>query len=306
VTAGRALLAVAAAAALAGCGASVATLSLPVPPATVAPPPGSTTTVAPVDGGAVTEPGVTGATSTTSVALGPGAATITGTVFGPSGAVRGATVQVERLVGYQVASTELVTSGTGRFRLGRVLGGRYRVRAWLAPSLAMTTSAVFFVGDHATHLSDLQVQRFSGPAVRSTFDPDPTVTGAPVTVAVEVSDPVVTPAGTVDYGPEMGTQVQLIGGGAWDVNGSGTATTAADGIVIFTASCETAGSDPLTAVVGGGDDVSLHVPTCYAPYVPPPPPPSTATTTPSLGSTTTTTTRRSPHPTTTTTTSPQG
>src|SRR4051812_7852675 len=41
----------------------------------------------------------TGRTTTTSIALGPGAAALNGTVVGPDGPVPGAVVHVERLVG---------------------------------------------------------------------------------------------------------------------------------------------------------------------------------------------------------------
>ena len=52
--------------------------------------------------------------------------TINGTVLGPGGAVAGATVQADRLVGDQVASTQATTAADGSFTISSVLGGRYR------------------------------------------------------------------------------------------------------------------------------------------------------------------------------------
>ena len=56
-----------------------------------------------VDLSGVKMAGVPGKTTTT-IALGPGGATLNGTVAGPDGAVGGATIHVERLVGDAVAS----------------------------------------------------------------------------------------------------------------------------------------------------------------------------------------------------------
>ncbi|HEY3811538.1 MAG TPA: hypothetical protein VGL49_08890, partial [Acidimicrobiales bacterium] len=96
-------VAVAAAALLAGCG-GVQTLSYPTPPATTAPAVTSGATL-PTNLPSVVEAGVPGATTTVAPTIGPGGATLNGTVLGPAGPVAGATVEADRIVGDQVAST---------------------------------------------------------------------------------------------------------------------------------------------------------------------------------------------------------
>lgn len=65
--------------------------------------------------------GVSGATTTTVPAIGPGGASIVGTVLGPNGAVGGATVEADRLVGDRVATTTVTTAADGSFLIGSIL-----------------------------------------------------------------------------------------------------------------------------------------------------------------------------------------
>lgn len=244
---------------LAGCGTSVTSLSYPAPPAT---PAASTTTVPPpFDGVGITEPTVAGEPTTTAIAAGPGNAAIAGTVEGPSGrAVAGATVEAQRLVGDAVATTEVLTSKSGGFRLSHVLGGRYRVRAWEAPTMAMTTPAVLFVGSRSSASLTLRMRSFAGPTVTSAFAPRRPVVGRPAAVAVEVSTPDVSATGIVDYQPDAGTTVELLGG--WTVTGEATERTGALGVVTFVATCEAVGVHPLAVLVGSVTTAPLDTPRC--------------------------------------------
>src|SRR5688500_10725176 len=114
---------------------------LPAPPTTGP----TTSTTARPDLSGVVLPDVPGTTST-SIPVGPGEATLQGIVTAPEGAVPGATVLIERLVGDGAGSATVVAGPDGRWVAPQILGGRYRVRAWRAPDLALTSPASFFLG----------------------------------------------------------------------------------------------------------------------------------------------------------------
>src|SRR2546423_902477 len=105
----------------------------------------TTTTI--VDLSGVKLSGVPSKSTTTTVVLGPGGATINGTVAGPDGAVGGATVHVERLVGDGMAAQDFPSNADGTFKIPTVLGGRYRVRAYVPDpfNLAQATPELFFL-----------------------------------------------------------------------------------------------------------------------------------------------------------------
>jgi len=118
----------------------------------------STSTTAAVDFGAIGLKGVTSRTSST-VALGPGNASITGSVTGPDGAVPGATVRVERIVGTSIGTTDVTTQADGTFAVPTILGGRYRVRAWRAPDLALVKPEIFYLQSSEPRTLALRVDR---------------------------------------------------------------------------------------------------------------------------------------------------
>ena len=84
-------------------------------------------------------------TSSTLLAMGPGEASIVGTVRGPAGGVDGAIVRVERLVGKAVVSADVSTSGGGSYAVATILGGSYRVRAFKPPDFASSPVEAFFL-----------------------------------------------------------------------------------------------------------------------------------------------------------------
>src|SRR6476659_8373528 len=101
-----------------------------------APPP----TTAPVDLTGVSIPGVDGTTTTEPVRA-TGTARLSGVVNGPGGPVPGATVLLEHLVS-PTTSTTLSAGPDGTYNAPNIAGGRYRVRAYLAPSFAQTDPEV--------------------------------------------------------------------------------------------------------------------------------------------------------------------
>lgn len=209
--------------------------------------------------------GVPGATTTTVPPIGPGGASIVGTVLGPSGPVGGATVEADRLVGNQVATTTVTTAADGSFLIGSILGGRYRVRAWQSPTLALTTPVIFFLGGTESHQVQLQLDSFTGPDVTTSINPRTVFVGEMANLVVQVTNPSVDQHGIVRDQPAAGTQVTLANGPAWTVYNGNPQTTAADGQVLFQVSCSSQGTNPLSVEIGSGAPQPIAVPDCVEP-----------------------------------------
>ncbi len=157
--------------------------------------------------------GVPGQTTTTFIET--GATVIAGSVTGPKGLVVGATVRVERLVAGREIRTDLVTGDDGAFRLEGLPGGRYRVRAFLAPSLVQVVPDVRFLSDDEEHTFDLVVEHLAGVAVQAGAAPDPPLLGRPVNIVVAVVNRTVDGEGIVRSSPVVGLTVELVGLGRW-------------------------------------------------------------------------------------------
>lgn len=284
---GRARLAAAAlmAAALAGCG-GVQRLSYPTPRPTVATVVTTVPTL-PANLAAVPEAPVAGESTGVAPRIGPGQASLNGTVIGPSGPVGGATVEADRLVGDQVATVKTTTAADGSWNLSSILGGRYRVRAWQQPSLAMTAPQIFFLAGTENHTLTLQLTAFTGPVVASAFAPANPVLGQSDNLVIQVTNPTVGPDGVVRDLPDAGVSVTLTDGPRWLVSNGNPLPTDGSGQVLFQLSCQAAGALALSAEVGTGTSVGLELPDCA------PPPtttlaPTTTTPPPSRGTTSTT------------------
>lgn len=165
---------------------------------------------------------VTGKTTTTIVTT--GTASLVGAVQGPDGLVAGATVRIERLVAGQVIRTDIVSGPDGRYALAGVPGGRYRVRAFLAPSLAQVTPEVQFLTDGAEHTIDLTMKRMSGLVVRADAAPEPPLLRRPVNVVALVANRTVGTDGIVRSTPVVGITVDLLGLGRWVLRDDGSST----------------------------------------------------------------------------------
>lgn len=182
------------------------------------PDPSVTTTL--VDRSGIALLGVTGKTTTTIVTT--GTASVVGAVQGPSGLVVGATVRIERLVAGQVIRNDVVTGPDGRYALVGVPGGRYRVRAFLPPSLAQVTPEVQFLSDKTEHTIDLTLKQMSGLVVRSDAAPEPPLLHRPVNVVASVSNRTVGADGVVRSTPVAGITVDLMGLGRWVLRNDGS------------------------------------------------------------------------------------
>jgi len=249
------LLVLAAAGVLVAC-TKKAGYDFPPPPSTT---PEESTTVP--DYSAVQLARVSGRTTTT-IDNAPGQAHISGSVVAPQGAVPGATVHAERLVGDSVLALDVATNPDGSFHLDNVQGGRYRIRAWRAPDLALTTPLVFFLnGNENKSGVNLQVTQYTGTKVTAAIAPNPPIVGDPANLAVQVTTQMVDPTGIARDTPTVGVQVDLQGAGSWQLQSSSTEFTDASGTATWHLTCTSTGNQPLSASVNG-TSYPLSLPAC--------------------------------------------
>lgn len=168
-----------------------------------------------VDRSGIALAGVRG--TTTSTIREVGTATITGSVQGPSGLVPGATVRIERLVAGREVRTDVPTGPDGRFAAAGLPGGRYRVRAFLAPSLAQTQPEIRFLADGEEHTFELTVEQQGGLVVRADVAPEPPLLDGPVNLVALVATRAVGTDGVVRATPVVGASVELVGLGRWQL-----------------------------------------------------------------------------------------
>lgn len=264
-----------------GCSGGDPYAPLPKPDAAA---PQSTTTTVPIDYESIGLPAARG-TTTTTVAIGPGPITILGRVTGPDGPVAGAVVRLERLVGDGSATVEVPTAADGTWNVERVLGGRYRVRAWQQPRLAMARATVVFVESGEPAPIELRLDRYEGRRVDAVVAPDPPLLDEEANLKVRVADRVVDEQGVIRTAPSAGVALQLTGSGSWFVLSSNPQTTGSDGSVTFRVECQAEGDQPLSVVVQGSETVPLRIPACVDPT-----PTTTTSSSTSTSSTSTTST----------------
>ena len=259
---------------------------LPAPPTTGP----TTSSTARPDLSGVALAGVPGTTSTT-IPLGPGEATLQGIVTGPDGAIPGATVLVERLVGDGAGAAMVAAGPDGRWTAPSILGGRYRVRAWRAPDLALTTPESFFLESKETRDLEVKVQLFSGVVVTSAVAPSPPVIEETVRLVVRTYTRSVDERGIVRNQPLPSVQLELTGSSNWRVETANPTFADGTGKGEWLLRCESLGTNPLSVRVGGGGEaLALKLPACASSDVPPIAGEGEETN--ETGSTTTTTRRR--------------
>jgi hypothetical protein len=258
------------------------------------PRPGPTSSTSLSDYSGVVLPGVDGETTTTIAEKGN--ARLVGTVTGPSGMLAGATVRIDRLVAGRTVRRDVVTGADGRWELRDVPGGRYRVRAFQAPTYAQDGAEVRFLADGEEHAFDLRVDDQRQVIVRADVAPDQPLVGGAVNLVVLVAERTVSPDGIVRTAPVGNTFVELTGLGRWilrddtaetdgttdaddgTIDGSSTTTTFDDGTTDDGAMLSAGGQArfELRCVEAGAPGLSLRIPVLV---VPPSPPPGTGSTT---------------------------
>lgn len=202
-------------------------------------------------------------TLTTLLAMGPGEASIVGTVSGPAGGVEGATVRIERLVGKDVASTDVVTSSGGSYAISTILGGSYRVWALKPPDFAISSVEAFFLGATERKVVDIRMPQASGDRIIATVNPNPPHVDQLATVAIQVGTGRADAAGKPLLVPRPGVLLMLSPGPGLAVETSSQVLTDADGKGFWHVRCLSVGADTLRLTVGNGV-THVSLPGCVA------------------------------------------
>jgi hypothetical protein len=242
---------------VAGCGGEVTSFSFKTPPPGV----GTTAAGPPPDLTAVSLPHVDGRTTTT-IAIAPGKATLSGTVIGPSGPVPGAMVQAERVVGNAVGRANANVNPDGTWQLAGVLGGLYRVRAWRAPDLALTTPQIFFLAAADNKSLTLQLTQYAGTNVVAAVAPNPPLLNQPANLAVQVVTQTVDNQGVVRGQAVPSAPIQLTSDFNWAVTSSNPTVTDSNGQATWSLECGALGVPSMSVMVNNTTTYPLTLPAC--------------------------------------------
>lgn len=200
-------------------------------------------------------------TTTTTVSLGPGEASLVGTVSGPTGPVDGATVRIERLVGKTVATADVTTSGGGAWQLNSVLGGSYRVRAFKAPDLGPSPVESFFLAASERRNLDFKLAAAGGEKITAVVSPDPPRLEQAATITITVGVGSVDAQGRAVLTPRPGVPLVLAERQAVALESPPSAVTNANGAASWRFRCVAEGTAAFTLTIGTGA-TQVGIPAC--------------------------------------------
>ena len=151
-----------------------------------------------------------------------------------------------------------------------IRGGRYRVRAWRTPDLALTTPQILFLDAKQNQTLGIALSRYQGVSASSITAPDPPVLNSVTNLTAIVSTASVNNEGIVSAVPLPNAAVTLAVGPGW-INSGGPTITNGQGRATFQLRCVALGQSPVELTVNSSQTFSLPVKGCVAP-------PSTTTT----------------------------
>ena len=256
-----------------------------VPDGFVPDPPPST---APPGGVVLPDLGPVRGTTTTTLPANVGTSHLSGSVVGPAGPIPGAVVRVERAILGQVQAVDVGTGADGRWDLPGIGGGRYRVRAFLPPTLAQRTAEVFFLRRGEERSVDLTVEQFAEPSIVAAVAPSPPILDQSLNLVIQVTGRFVDENGFVRIQPLVSGSVEVLVSGPWArTTVDGPLLTDGNGRAIVTYHCESTAEAFVQVTVQPSPDLPPTIaqfgfPACIDPAT------TTTTTDPSSTSTTST------------------
>lgn len=230
-------------------------------------PPTTTTTVRATTTSTTLRPTTT---VTTLLTMGPGNASIGGTVSGPAGPVDGAIVRVERLVGQAVAMAEVTTTGGGSWNMGSILGGSFRVRALRPPDFGQSTVEAFFLGANERKTVDLRMPAAGGERITATVNPNPPRVDQQATMTIQYGTGRVDDQGRTVVAPRPNIILTVAAGPGIVLESAPQALTDGNGLASWLIRCSAVGASTLTLTIANGV-TQVTLPACVAGAPPAPP-----------------------------------
>lgn len=200
-------------------------------------------------------------TSSTVLGLGPGEATIGGTVRGPAGPVEGATVRIERLVGKAVATQDVTTGGSGIWQMNSILGGSYRVRALKPPEFGQSTTESFFLAAAERKTIDLRLPVAGGERITATVNPNPPRLDQTTTLRIQYGTNRFDDQGRATIVPKPGVVLTLSTPPGINLESSPQSLTDSEGYANWQIRCTMEGAKVVNLIIGGGQS-TVNLPPC--------------------------------------------
>lgn len=201
-----------------------------------------------------------------------GQASLSGIVLGPDGPLQGATVRLERLVDDVVGRLEVTSDEAGIWRAPPpttsptgpqgIRGGRYRVRAWRTPDLAVTAPQILFIEGTENREVTLELARFTDTSFSWSSSPDPPVLGSVVGFRVVADSAFVDSDGVVHTEAVLDARLDV--GPGWVIVGHPTFTEG-PGELTFELRCVVPGPSPVLLIVNDLRTLDLPVQACFDP-----------------------------------------
>ncbi len=176
-----------------------------------------------------------------------GSTVLEGRITDPAGRpVPEATVRLERVTTIAEQRLETSTNEDGYWQVRSLSGGRYRVRAWREPDLAVAEPGAVFVENGSTASVDLALVQPSRFDMTLHLAPDLPRLGEKATFTVRVTSGSVDGNGRITNVPLPGVTVEFPSTDRWVNEGSKTGTTDDDGQARWTAECTSKGAESVT------------------------------------------------------------
>lgn len=171
------------------------------------------------------------------VSLTGGSVELSGVVLGPDGPVAGATVEVQRHTADGIAFRTLLADEAGEWELSGLLGGRYRVRAWLPGVLAMGSSEVVFLAEEDSKRFEFSLWGIDPSPRLELVAHEQVYLDVPAAVAVVLTKPVIDERGVIVTTPIPNTQTIVSVSQNMSVLSGPTQSTDAEGVARFVIVC---------------------------------------------------------------------